>query len=197
MHKFSPSGAERLERPERYRLIPPAETLRRFLLGPGMHFLDAGAGTGFFSRAASSIVGPSGHVYAAEMSDDMVETFRHYGVPENVSLVRSAEYAIPFPAGIADLALLAFVLHENVEKRELLNEVLRIVKEGGKLAIVEWKKQREENGPPVEERLGEDEVDQLLHEYQVVDRGDLNGSHYYRVIMRGPAPPASRTPSPA
>ncbi len=184
MHKFSPSGAERLERPERHQLIPPAETLRRFSLGPGMHFLDAGAGTGFFSRAASTVVGPAGHVYAAEMSAEMLEAFKRYGVPPNVSLVQSREYEIPLPAGIADLALLAFVLHENVEGRRLLNEVLRLVKTGGKLVILEWKKQQEENGPPMEERLGEDELDQILRPYRVIDRGELNGSHYYRVIAR-------------
>lgn len=184
MHKFSPSGAERLERPERYALIQPEETLRRFGLGPGMHFLDVGAGTGFFSRAASTLVGPSGHVYAAEMSDEMLKSLKHYGTPLNMTLVRNREYEIPVAAATADFALLAFVLHENVDRPRLLDEVLRVVKRGGRLVIIEWKKQQEEAGPPMEERLGEEELDRLLGAFRVGEKGDLNLSHYYRVVIR-------------
>lgn len=145
MHKFSASGAERLERPERYHPIPPAATLRRFGLEGDMHFLDVGAGTGFFSRAALTIVGPSGRVYAAEMSDDMLEAFKRNGMFSNMTLVRSAEYEIPLATGIADLALLAFVLHANADSRRLLDEVLRGMGEG----LLWWsgRNSRKKTGP--------------------------------------------------
>jgi hypothetical protein len=64
--------------------------------------------------------------------------------------------------------------------------------------VVEWKKQQEENGPPMEERLGEEELDHLLESYQVAARGDLNSSQYYRIIARHYTPrnPRFKIPSP-
>ena len=134
MHKFDPANAARLERAERYQLLPPEETLRRLGLRPGMRFLDVGAGTGFFSRAAVAIVGPAGRVIAAEMSPLMIDLLQTNGVAENMEVLHCGEYSIPLPEASIDMALLAFVLHENVEGRRLLEEVYRTLKRGGILA---------------------------------------------------------------
>jgi hypothetical protein len=83
------------------------------------------------------------------------------------------------------MALLAFVLHENVDRKRLLDEVMRILLPEGKLLIIEWKKQEEENGPPRGERLGRDELATELSGFAVLEEGSLNGSHYYMVVQRG------------
>jgi ubiquinone/menaquinone biosynthesis C-methylase UbiE len=185
MHKFDPANAARLERAERYRLLPPEETLRRLGLRPGMRFLDVGAGTGFFSRAAAAAVGPTGHVFAAEMSLRMIDVLRDNGVRENMEVLHCGEYSIPLPDASIDLALLAFVLHENVDGRRLLEEVLRTLKPGGILAIIEWKKQEEENGPPSGERLAEEDVRTLIGGWASDPVISLNSSHYGVVIRKG------------
>jgi ubiquinone/menaquinone biosynthesis C-methylase UbiE len=187
MHKFSPQNAQRLERPERYRLIPPEETLRRFGLRAGMRFLDFGAGTGYFSRPAARIVGPTGKVYAVDMSREMLEVLRKNGVTPTTEIHLSREYAIPLPDGSADVALLAFVLHENVDRGRLLDEVMRVLTQEGRLVLIEWKKQDEEQGPAREERLGEEELQSDLSRFRLIDEGSLNDSHYYKIIGRSTA----------
>ncbi len=184
MHKFSPEKAAGLENSERRALIPPDRTLVRFGLKEGMVLADIGAGTGFFSRAGAAIVGPSGRVYAAEMSEQMVAYFRSQGVPPNVELKHSDEYETHVPDAVADLTLLAFVAHENVDKQRLLNEAFRITKPGGAVAIVEWKKQDEPKGPPKEERLAQEDLLKELQGRRVTEQGDLNRSHYFVLIRR-------------
>jgi len=44
------------------------------------------------------------------------------------------------------------------------------------------KKQKEEHGPPMEERLGLDDLIRALGEFTMVEEGDLNRSHYYIVL---------------
>lgn len=56
------------------QLIPTL--LRLVRLGPGQRVLDIASGTGFAAEAAVGIVGPSGHVIAADISPAMIELAR-------------------------------------------------------------------------------------------------------------------------
>jgi ubiquinone/menaquinone biosynthesis C-methylase UbiE len=184
MHKFSPQHAERLENAERYKLLEPEKTLARLGLKAGMTFVDIGAGTGFFSRAAAEIVGKAGVVYALDMSEEMVGILKHNGVRDNMRILKSEEYRLPLSDGVGDVALLSTVLHENPDVRKLLTEVTRVLKPSGTILIIEWKKQDEEMGPEKAERLGVEELLPQLDSYDVIQQGDLTPSHYYLVIRK-------------
>ncbi len=179
MHKFSPAGWQKLESEERRALIPPARTLEKFGLDKGMTFVDVGAGTGFFSREASKIVGKEGRVVAAEMSPEMIEILKRQGVPREVEVLQSGEYSIPLPDSVADLTWLAFVTHETPDVPRFLKEAARVTKQHGKIVIVEWKKQTEERGPAMEERLAQADLRGQLDGYRILGEGSLNASHYY------------------
>ena len=179
MHRFSPENWQRLENASRYELLPPEKILRGFGLKKGMSFVDVGAGTGFFSRAAAQIVGESGKVFALDVSQQMIETLQELGVTEQVKVFRSKEYEIPLQDSVADMTWLAFVTHENPDVPRLVREAARITTEGGKIVIVEWKKQDEEMGPPMHERLGQDTLKGELKEFRLKGEGSLNSSHYY------------------
>ena len=144
-----------------------------------MTFVDIGAGTGFFSREAATIVGTEGKAIAAEMSPELVEYLRTKGVPETVEVLQSEEYAIPLRTSVADFTWIAFVTHENADLPRFLAEAARITKDGGKIVIVEWKKQEEQFGPPMEERLGEKRLREYLKEFRITGAGSLNPSHYF------------------
>ncbi len=184
MHKFSPQHAERLENPDRHRLLQPKQSLAKFGLKPGMTFIDIGAGTGFFSRAAAEVVGKKGVVYALDMSEEMLEILKRNGVRDNMSVLHSEEYHLPVNDAVGDVALLSTVLHENTDVQRLLAEAARVTKPSGKIVIIEWKKQDEETGPSKAERLGVDELLPQLSSYEVVEQGDLTKSHYYLVIRK-------------
>lgn len=184
MHKFSPDDALRLERPERYKLIPPHQTLRSLGLAEGMVFADIGTGTGFFARAASDIVGQHGTVYAIDMSDQMLAHLRNGGLPANIVPIHSGEYDIPLPDGTADFAFLAFVAHETPDLERFLTEISRIGKPGIPIAFVEWKKQAEENGPPMEERLDQRDLEAYVRRlFRTTRSGELNASHYFVIAQ--------------
>jgi ubiquinone/menaquinone biosynthesis C-methylase UbiE len=184
VHKFSHHNAGRLENPERYELLRPGATLRKFGLRPGMTFIDVGAGTGFFSRKAADIVGADGIVYALDMSPEMLEILRGNGIRQNTRVILSDEYRLPLPDEIGDLTLLSTVLHENTDVKRLLAEAIRVTKDSGIVAIIEWKKQEEDIGPPKGERIGRRELLPALSDYEVVGEGDLNKSHYFVLIRR-------------
>lgn len=182
MHKFSPHNAANLERDERYALLKPTETLKRFGLAANMTFLDVGAGTGFFSRAASEIVGPKGKVFAADMSGEMLDFMKSKGMPENMNPLLSEEYRVPLDDGVADFTLVASVMHENSEPLKLINELRRLTRKGGKILFVDWKKQEEEHGPAMQERLDVNDLKKWLKEFDTVETGNLNASYYFILV---------------
>lgn len=182
MHKFSPANWQRLESEDRRNLISPESTLKKFGLSQGMTFVDVGAGTGFFSREASKIVGKGGKVFAVEMSHEMIDILERQGVPPEVEIVQSKEYSIPLPGSVSDLTWLAFVTHENPDVPRFLKEAARVTKKDGKIVIIEWKKQVEERGPAMEERLAQDVLREQMNEFRVSGEGSLNASHYYMEI---------------
>jgi ubiquinone/menaquinone biosynthesis C-methylase UbiE len=167
---------------ERYDLLQPEQTLRKFGLREGMNFLDIGAGTGFFARPAAEIVGKEGTVYGTDISPEMLASFRRFGVPDNVRLLKSSELQIPLPTGLVDFTLFAFVLHESTNISGFLAEAARITKPGGRIAVIEWKKQAEENGPPEGERLSRDELQSKTDGLDVIASGELNPSHYFCIL---------------
>jgi ubiquinone/menaquinone biosynthesis C-methylase UbiE len=183
MHKFSPDKASILEDDERYTLLQPEMTLRQFGLQEGMTFVDIGAGTGFFSRAASKIVGDEGVVYATDISTRMLDEFRRVGAPNNVRLLQSDEYEVPVPSGQADLVLFAFVLHESVDIPRFLKEAVRLLKPDGRIVIIEWKKQEEEHGPSIEERLSKNELIAQCKGFTLLSSTNLNPSHYSCILQ--------------
>ncbi len=184
MHKFSPQNAQRLENPERYKLLKPEHNLRKLGLGTGETFVDIGAGTGFFSRAASAIVGEHGTVFALDMSKEMLEILNSNGVTPNMRVLPSEEYLLPLNDSVSDFTLLSTVVHENTDVKRLLAEAARVTKSSGKIVIIEWKKQVEETGPPESERLALETLLPQLAAFNMMEQGDLTASHYYLVLRK-------------
>jgi len=163
-HKFHIERRAYLDSDERRSYLDARTILRGFGIAAGMRIADVGAGTGFFALPAAELVGPGGHVYAADLSSEMLEDLQ--GKMEerrvsNVTPVRSTEDRIPLDDGSVDFAFLACVLHELDGPGTLL-ECRRILKPHGRLGVVDWKKVEMEYGPPKEHRLDEDQARSIL-----------------------------------
>jgi ubiquinone/menaquinone biosynthesis C-methylase UbiE len=67
-----------------------------------MRVLDIAAGTGLAAEAALGVVGPEGHVTAADLSSSMVQKARQrLGDAPNVSLAVENGQALSFPDEIS------------------------------------------------------------------------------------------------
>ncbi|WKZ33308.1 MAG: methyltransferase domain-containing protein [Thermodesulfobacteriota bacterium] len=188
MHKFSPEHLERLMSAEREKDLSPERLLRESGLRTGQAFADIGSGPGFFTIPAARIIGPTGMAFAVDTQADMLIYLRdRKNPPDNVILMKSEEYEIPLADFTADFALMAFVLHETVDKSRLLRETRRIMKPGGTLLLLDWEKKAEDKGPPLEERVSAGDARSFVEEsgFDVVQSSKLNPSHY-RILARRP-----------
>jgi ubiquinone/menaquinone biosynthesis C-methylase UbiE len=180
-HKFNVAHRAYLDSDERRSYLDPQRIFTRFGLSKGMRVADVGAGTGFFAIPAARIVGPAGKVYAVDLVPEMLEELQAKLAREpvpNLQAVRSTEDRIPLADGSVDFAFLACVLHELDGPGTLL-ECRRILTPGGRLGIVDWKKEEMEFGPPVAHRLDEDEARSVLRDAGFHPVKTFEGGRYH------------------
>lgn len=163
--RFPPERRHLLWDEDRTKRMPAEPVLTAAGIAPGMTVIDVGAGTGYWTVTLSEMVGPEGRVIAADVEPVMIDELRSL-VQErelgNVEVVASEEYHIPVPDGIADAAVLGFVLHEPPDPDALLREIARLLKPGGRALVLEWQKWETGQGPPIEHRLSAEETRNLL-----------------------------------
>ena len=142
-------------------MLPAESMLRATGVSAGQVVVDLGAGPGFFTLPAARMVGSGGRVYAVDVEPPMLDLCRHRAKEAgltNVETVHSAETHIPLPDATADRVLIAFVLHEADDVAAMLREAARLLRPGGEIAVAEWLKAEGTPGPPLDHRIGEDDL---------------------------------------
>ncbi|NPA33161.1 MAG: class I SAM-dependent methyltransferase [Aquificae bacterium] len=166
-HKFDPSKIHKLDDPSRLELFDPEKLLKEFGLREGMSVLDVGTGAGFYLPYLSSAVGSKGKVFGIDVQEPMVEYARRkvkeLGL-QNVEVLKSEENKIPLPSDSIDFFFIAFTFHEIEEPSAFLRELKRVGKNRSLIALIDWKKEERDKGPPPEEVLSEWEVALLLED---------------------------------
>jgi len=100
-------------------------------------FLDFGCGPGWFTFPAAKIVGRGGKVYALDCIPRHLEMVKEKANEEGLTNIETllSEMKIDLPSECVDTVWLCDTYHEVREKRALLEEVHRVLKQGGILAI--------------------------------------------------------------
>ncbi len=164
-HKFDPKNIHKLEDPSRLELFDPAKVLKEFGIREGLTVLDVGTGPGFYLPYLSKLVGEKGKVYAIDIQDEMVERARKKVEEENlknVEVLKSEENRIPLPDNSVDFVFMAFTFHELEDPKAFVEELKRVAKPFAYLAVIDWKKEERDKGPPPEEVLSEWEIGLIL-----------------------------------
>ena len=111
---------------------------------PGHHVLDIAGGTGDLAAKFSKIVGPQGTVVLADINDSMLKVGRDRlvdrGITDNVRFSQADAQYLPFPDNTFDVITIAFGLRNVTDKDMALRSMLRVLKPGGKLLVLEFSK---------------------------------------------------------
>lgn len=130
---------ERPEREEEERLSLLMDGLR---LAPGMVVADIGAGSGVIARMIAHRVGPEGTVLAVDIQQEMLDALtarsRLAGI-RNIEPVLGTVKSPRLPPESVDLAVMVDVYHEFAFPYEMLREIARALKPGGRVAFVEYR----------------------------------------------------------
>ncbi|MBA1241248.1 MULTISPECIES: bifunctional demethylmenaquinone methyltransferase/2-methoxy-6-polyprenyl-1,4-benzoquinol methylase UbiE [Pseudomonas] len=110
----------------------------------GNRVLDIAGGTGDLTRKFSQLVGPTGEVVLADINASMLKVGRDrlldLGVAGNVQFVQADAEKLPFPDNHFDCVTIAFGLRNVTHKEDALRSMLRVLKPGGRLLVLEFSK---------------------------------------------------------
>lgn len=127
----------------RKRFQPPEELAARSGIREGMQVLDLGCGSGAMTPGVARVVGPQGRVYALDIQVAMLRRLRaKLAKPENQDLrnlapVIANAQRLPFRDESLDLVYSLAAIQEMPNPQEALQEVKRVLKPDGILAITE------------------------------------------------------------
>ena len=148
--KFDTKKIKKLDDKARFETLVP-ELMWEALGNPDPKSIaDIGAGTGLFSLHFAEMA-PDAHVYAIDTEAVMLEYIAENTPPalkSRISPVQSAEAVIPLEAETVDVAVMINLHHELADPLGTYTEVLRILRPGGKLLIVDWAQNDLPDGPP-------------------------------------------------
>lgn len=151
----------------------PRQVLEQVGVVEGDVLLDAGCGEGRFAIPAASMVGAAGKVYAADTSAERIAALERLaqerGLDQIEAIVADVTEQIPAPEDTVDVCLMANVLHGFVDKgavRGELREIKRVLRPGGTLAILDFRKDVDRPpGPPLSRRLAPLQTEHLVSRY--------------------------------
>jgi arsenite methyltransferase len=107
-------------------------------LAPGETVLDLGSGGGIDVLLSARRVGPTGKAYGLDMTDEMLALARENqskaGI-ENVEFLKGEIENIPLPDNSVDVVISNCVINLSADKGRVLQEALRVLKPGGRLAV--------------------------------------------------------------
>ncbi len=158
--KFDPKKLAKLNDPKRLEYLDPDVIWAKVALSQPQVLIDIGAGTGFFAIHFTRKI-TKGKVFACDISEEMISWMNNNLPSELINIVvpvKMEENSIPLPNAISDLVYMINLHHELEEPLKLLAESYRLLKEGGKLMIIDWKKKKTPEGPPLEIRVNKETI---------------------------------------
>jgi ubiquinone/menaquinone biosynthesis C-methylase UbiE len=136
---FAAPWLERDNREEEERLTLLIRSLK---LKPGDVVADIGAGSGVISMMMAERILPDGKVMAVDIQDEMLERLQKRCAAAGVTNVLSVKGGIKSPnlkPDSIDLAIMVDVYHEFEFPWEMMNQIAKAMKPGGRVVLVEYR----------------------------------------------------------
>jgi ubiquinone/menaquinone biosynthesis C-methylase UbiE len=153
---------------------------------PDSCFLDLACGVGKYSIEIAKILGADNKIYAIDLWPEGIEFLAGEADSKNLKNIKTILADItkdlPLDDNSIDTCLIATALHDLTKtgQESVINEVARLLRPEATLNIIEFKKIEKGPGPPIDIRMGEEEVDKLVAPYgfEKISVNDVGAYNY-------------------
>ncbi len=164
----------------------PEQIVKSFDLEPGDHVADFGAGHGYFTIPMAKTVGGDGKVYALDIQKPTLEAIKARAKPEHLFNIETIWTDLDLPRGsklrdrFIDFVLISNILFQSENRKNILEEAQRILREGGRMALVEWDPSQTRLGPPAQDRVSKETTRELAEQagFTLIKEFEAGAYHY-------------------
>jgi ubiquinone/menaquinone biosynthesis C-methylase UbiE len=176
-----------------YDLVDRERLFRSLKLRKGSRFLDIACGPGDYAIEVAKMLGREGVVYAADLWPEALVRLQRKAKAQNLeninTIVGDVSRRLPMEDATVDVCFIATALHDFVREGvafEALKEAARLLRPGGFLAVLEFKKIGGPPGPPMDIRLSPEEVEKLasLHGFAKMELTEIGPYTYLMILER-------------
>lgn len=170
------------------KFVDPASVIAQMSLKNGHCVADLGCGSGFYALAAARQVGNTGMVYAVDVQEaklDATQSAARQSGLKNITIVKADldKPLLDIPESTCDGVILASIIHEIESREALMKNAYRILKTGGQILAVEWKKQATPIGPDMARRVGQAELEQVMASAGLRKDKDVETDGYHYAVL--------------
>ena len=145
--------------------LEPEKIIEQIDLKQDWHSAEFGCGQGGFTIELARAL-PKGIIYALDIQEEPLSALLGRAKVEGLSNIKTIQCNLEEPNGSTlqdnslDLVLVTNILFQSDKKEQMLKEAKRILKPGGEIVVVDWKK----DSPfgPEDGRVGLEEIEKLM-----------------------------------
>lgn len=173
--------------------VKPEEVIKNFSLEPGMVVADFGAGSGHYVIEAAKIVRNSGKVYAIDIQKELLSAIKSKAETNNLNNIEiiwsdlEASSGSRLKENSVNLVIVSNILFQAENKKVIIEEARRILKNDERLIVIEWLKEDGPiaMGPSNEQRIAKNDCISLVAGLGFKMEKDFNaGEHHYGLIFK-------------
>ncbi|KND50786.1 MAG: hypothetical protein AB202_00030 [Parcubacteria bacterium C7867-007] len=171
----------------------PKTNILQLGLRENMRIADIGAGTGHYTLAAAAALGHDGKVYAVDIHEDMLKHIRDAAQQKGIRNIETVWGNVEKPGGTRlrdhalDAVILSNVLFQIEHTQNVITEIKRILKQGGKLLVIDWAGAYGGMGPKPDHVVSEHAAEELFITAGFHKQKDFRaGPHHYAIVFTAP-----------
>lgn len=171
--------------------IKPEEAINNFELRHGMTVADFGSGSGHYILPIARRIGSSGIVYALDIQKNLLEKIKSEAEKNHISNVEiiwadiEGKDATKLANGSIDFIVASNILFQISDKNVIPKEAFRVLKKGGRIAVIDWDKTVPGLGPSAGNLVVKTEAERLFLQEGFLEEKEFSaGDNHYGIIFR-------------
>lgn len=169
----------------------PKRNIEQLGLEEGMKVADFGAGAGYLAVEAADAVGQNGLVYVIDIQQELLTKAKHLAKEHHLKSIvfihgdLEKDGGSTLQAESVNIVIISNLLFQVEEKAAIIKEAHRILKEAGKLLLIDWSESFGGLGPQEEHVFPKHAAREVMETMGFVFSKEIDaGAYHYGFIFK-------------